>query len=81
MARVQHKLCQDHLNGTLELGFIDILHARVDLGNCACCHILISDSNGEADICQIFGNCCFNKRDLCVLTLPHPTALTLVKER
>lgn len=72
MAWVQYKPCQDQLNVTLELGFMDTLHARVDLGNCACYHILISDSNGEADICQIFGNRCFNKTDLCVLTLLHP---------
>ena len=66
MAWAQHKAHQDQLDVTLELGFMDILCAKVDLGNCVCYHILISDSNGEADICQIFSNHCFNKRDLCL---------------
>lgn len=66
MAWAQHEPCQDQLDVTLELGFIDILHAKVDLGNCICYHILLSDSDGEVDICQIFSNHCFNKRDLCL---------------
>lgn len=32
---------------TSELGFIDILHARVDFGNCLCYHIFTSDPNGK----------------------------------
>lgn len=81
MAWVQHKRCQGQLPVTLELGFIDILRASVDWGDCACYHILIPDSNGEAGICQIWGNHCFNKRDLCVLTLLHPHSLDFGKEK
>ena len=39
---------------------------KVDLGNCICYHILIPDPKGEADICQIFSNHYFNKRNLCL---------------
>lgn len=42
------------------------MHARVDLGKFICYHILISDLNVEADMCQIFSNHYFDKMDLCL---------------
>ena len=76
MAWAQHKPCQDQFDMTLELGFIDILHAKVDLGNCIYYHILIPDPNGEADICHIFSNHDFNKKDLCLSTEVSPQPWT-----
>lgn len=38
MAWAQHEPCPDQLDVTLELGFIDILHAKAGLGNCMLPH-------------------------------------------
>lgn len=74
MALAQHKPCQDQLDVTSELGFIDILHARVNLENCLCYHILISDPDGKLTLLD-FSNHCFNKRDLCHIYWCIPIAL------
>jgi hypothetical protein len=39
--------CQSQSDVLLELGFLDVLHAKVDLENCLCYHILISYPNGK----------------------------------
>lgn len=75
MVLAPHKHCQDRLDVTAECGFSDILRAKVDLGNCLCYHILISDPNRMLTFAGFLASTALTRGTCVTYTAASPTAL------